>query len=87
MSWVSTLVEKRENNPKNAKKQHLLKTTRILNIKMSAIEGPDFAFARGGSTRPVSYATDIGVDHWFSAFSRWIIGGPPGISNGPQRVP
>ena len=44
---------------------------------MSAIEGPDFAFARGGSTRPVSYATDIGVDHWFSAFSRWIIGGLP----------
>jgi len=52
MSWVSTLVEKRENNPKNAKKQHLLKTTRILNIKMSAKGGAVFTFSLPGGGSP-----------------------------------
>jgi len=53
--------EKNENTPKNTKNNNLLKTKRMLNIKMSAKGGAVFTFSLpGGEARspaPVSYAT------------------------------
>jgi len=30
---------------------------------------------------------NIALMQWFSTWSRWTTGCPPGISSGPQRVP
>jgi len=55
---MSILSKNTKNIPKNAKKNNLLTTKRIVHIKMSAKEGPAFTFSLPGERlAPVGYTT------------------------------